>query len=91
MSIADLPKVLQAPDNQGGVYEILLDDDGPLKIGIMWCKMQELINHVNDLEQKLLSAEERMEAEDIKEANAALKKGKFISIDKVKRDLGIEG
>ena len=54
-------------------------------------KINELVNHINDLEEKLLSAEEQMETEDIKEADAALKKGKFISIDKVKRDLGIEG
>ncbi len=54
-------------------------------------KINELVNHINDLEEKLLSAEEQMEAEDIKEADAALKKGKFTSIDDVKRDLGIEG
>ena len=61
MSIADLPTVLTAKDNKGGVYEILLDDDGPLKVGIMWAKMQELVDHINDLEKKLLSAEENPE------------------------------
>ncbi len=59
MSIADLPKVLKATDNKGGVFEISLDDDDPIKVGILWVKMQELIDRINDLEEKLLSAEER--------------------------------
>lgn len=37
-------------------------------------KINELVDHINDLENKLLSAEERL---DIKEANEALKRGKF--------------
>ena len=87
MSIADLPTVLTAKDNKGGVYEILLDDDGPLKVGIMWAKMQELVDHINDLEKKLLAGEERMGAEDIKEADAAPKRNKFVSIDDIEREL----
>ena len=57
-------------------------------------KINELIMHLNTVERLLLSEGEREaleETEDIKEADAALKRGKFISIDKVKRDLGIEG
>ncbi len=53
MSIADLPSVLTATDNNGGVYEVLLEDDNPVKVGIMWAKMQELIDCVNNLEEKL--------------------------------------
>ena len=78
MSIANLPTVLTATDNKGGVVEFVIAGTDDAKIGIMWIKMQELIYHINDLEEKLLSAEERMEAEDLKEANAALKRDKFI-------------
>ena len=87
MSIADLPLVVTATDNEGGVYEITLDDDNPIKVGVIWAKMQELINHINNLEKKLLAGEERMEAEDIKEADAALKRNKFVSIDDIEREL----
>ena len=47
---------------------------------VVMAKINELVDHVNDLEEKLLSAEERMEAEDIKKANKALKRGKFINL-----------
>jgi hypothetical protein len=50
-------------------------------------KINELVDHINTLEEKLLSAEERMEAEDIKEANAALKRDKFVSIDEIEKNL----
>ncbi len=83
MSIADLPSILTATDNKSGVYEFTIDGQDSVKIGIMWVKIQELVNHINDLEEKLLSAEERMEAEDIKEANKALKRDKFVSIDEI--------
>ncbi|KKL26560.1 hypothetical protein LCGC14_2394060 [marine sediment metagenome] len=57
MSIGDLPKVVTATDSNGRVYEITLDDD-PIKVGIIWAKVQELINCINNLEEKLLSGEE---------------------------------
>ena len=53
MSIADLPNILTATDNKGGVFEFVVDEHDSAKIGIMWVKMQELINHINDLEEKL--------------------------------------
>ncbi len=43
-------------------------------------KVCELVDHINALEEKLLSAEERMEAEDIKEANKVLKRDKFVDL-----------
>lgn len=80
MSIADLPNVVIATDNNGGTYGFVIDEYSPIKVGVMWVKMQELINHINDLEQKLLSAEELLEAEDIKKADEALKRDKFVDI-----------
>lgn len=55
-------------------------------------KINELIMHLNTVERLLLSEGEREaleETEDIRLADAALKKRKFTSIDDVKRDLGI--
>ena len=55
-------------------------------------KINELIMHLNTVERLLLSEGEREaleETEDIRLADAALKRGKFTSIDDVKRDLGI--
>lgn len=54
---------------------------------LMYAKILELVDHINDLEKKLLSAEERMEADDIKEADKALKRDKFVSIDEVEKNL----
>ena len=50
-------------------------------------KINELVAHINDLEEKFAAAEEQMEVEDIKEADAALKRDKFISIDEVEKKL----
>ncbi len=71
MSIANLPRVALPASRER----------------LMWAKIMELVDHVNDLEAKLLSAEEQMEAEDIKEADAALKRDKFVSIDEVEKNL----
>jgi len=73
MGIADLPKILRATDNKGGNFEFAIDDYSKIKTGTMWVKMQELINHINILEEKLLNVEER---EGIKAANEA-KKGEI--------------
>ncbi len=88
MSIADLPNILTATDNEGGVFEFVVDEYDSVKIRVMWVKMQELVNHINDLEEKLLSAEERIETEDIEEANKALKRGKFGIFDEVEGKSG---
>ena len=55
---------------------------------LMWTKINEIVQHINDLEEKLLSAEERMEAEDIKEANKALKRGKFVNFADLRETFG---
>lgn len=78
--IADLISIFMATDKSGRVYEYFVEDYSPIKVRVMWIKMQELINHVNNLEEKLLSAEERMEAEDIKKADEALKRNNFVDL-----------
>ncbi len=51
-------------------------------------KINELVAHINILEQKLLSAEEREEAEDIRLAVEAIKRNKFIDFKEVEEELG---
>ncbi len=52
MSVADLPNIFTAKDNLGQEYESVIEGNQAVKTGIMWVKMQELINHINDLENK---------------------------------------
>ena len=51
-------------------------------------KINEILQHINDLEQKLLSAEELLEAEDIKATDEALKKGKFVNFKDLPETFG---
>lgn len=60
-------------------------------LGLVVCKLNEVIQHINDLEEKLLSAEERMEADDIKEANKALKRDEFVSIADLQKEINSRG
>ena len=81
MKLEEIPQILMVQVPAGNYSVIEMPATTEQTIELLKSKLNEAICHINDLEQKLLSAEERMEAEDIKEADAALKRNKFVSME----------